>query len=415
MYASISSLLIGISILLSGNGLLGTLLGVRATREGMADWAIGVVMSAYFFGFILGTHGCPRLIRRVGHIRTFAAMAAISASSAFAYALSVSTWSWGALRLVSGFCMVGLYMVIESWLNDRSPSTHRGRVFGLYVTVTLGATACGQYLLLLGPEGGPIGFGLATALFALGIVPVTLTDLAEPQPAETPQLGFGRLYDAAPLGVIGALAAGLTNSAFWGMGAVYAQRTGMSPAETAAFLSVTVLGGAILQWPIGKLSDRWDRRLVLAIVCAVACAVSISALNPAPTLRLLVFFLFGGLVFSVYSIAAAHVNDVLPPTEVLEAARGILLLFGLGATLGPALAGLTMDRLGPVGFLTYFAAAYLALGGFAFYRLQRRTGVPPEEQGPFVPMARMSPTALEMHPAVEAPADPPPAAHAGEI
>lgn len=401
MYLSISSLLVGISLLLAGNGLLGTLLGVRAAGEGMTDAAVGLVMSAYFLGFILGTVACPRIIRRVGHIRAFAAMGAAAATATFAHALFVSPWSWGALRVVSGVCMVGLYMVIESWLNHRAPSTHRGRVFGLYVTVTLAATAGGQFLLLLGPEGGPLGFGVATALLSLGIVPVALTELAEPEPVAAPRLGFRHLYEGSPLGVVGAFTAGLGNSAFWGMGAVYAQRTGMSATQTAAFMSATILGGAILQWPIGKLSDRWDRRVVLVAVCAAACVVAGGAIGLGPVVHIPVFFLFGGLLFSVYSVAVAHVNDVLQPEEILEASRGVLLLFGLGATLGPALAGGLMDLAGPTGFLAHFAASYALLAVFALYRMRRRKSVPLEDQGPFAPMARMSPAALEMHPAVE--------------
>ncbi|MDF1553216.1 MAG: MFS transporter [Deferrisomatales bacterium] len=397
---SVSALLLGISVLLVGSGLLGTLLGVRAALESFPAVVIGPVMSAYFLGFVVGTYLCPPVIRRVGHIRAFAAMAGLAAASAFAHVLYVSPWAWGFLRAVTGVCQVGLYMVVESWLNERAPAESRGRVFAVYIASILAAGALGQALVPVDGAAGALGFGLAAVLFALGLVPVALTDLAEPVPVTAQRAGLGRLVRASPLGVVGTLVSGLANSAFWGMGAVFALRVGMSTGEIAAFMAATISGGAVLQWPIGYLSDRFERRAVLIAVCLAGAGVALglrAAVDVSHPVLLAGAFAYGGLAFSVYSLSVAHLNDHLAPGEVLEATRGLLLVYGVGATLGPSVAGLLMGAFGPGSLLLYFAAAYGALGLFALLRAQMRPPVPAEDQRPFVPLARMSPVGLELN------------------
>jgi MFS family permease len=401
---SIFSLLLGVAILLVGIGLLGTLLAVRAGVEHFSDTVTGVVMSAYFLGFAAGTYICPALIRRVGHIRAFAAMAAVASAAAIGHALLVHPITWAVLRVITGACMVGLYMVIESWLNVLAPSQRRGRIFAFYVAVTLVALALGQFLILVGDVDQFVPFGIAAALLSLALVPIALTRVAQPEPVEAPELGLRHLYQLSPLGTLGALAAGLVSGAFWGMGPLYAYRVGLSDFSVAGFMAATIFGGALLQWPVGHLSDHHDRRMVLTTVCFLGAALAVLigvAAHVSPRLLFACAFLYGGLAFTVYGLSVAHVNDYLEPAQVLEATRGLLLLYGVGATLGPSTGGVVMARIGPDGLPAGFALALGLLGVFALYRMRQSAAVPTEAQGAFVPMVRTSQAALELDPRAE--------------
>ncbi|MGH8662962.1 MAG: hypothetical protein ACREUX_01730, partial [Burkholderiales bacterium] len=218
------SLLFGIGLLLVGIGLLFPVLGLRAAVAEFPVWVTGLVMSAYFAGFVLGTYLCPALIRRVGYIRAFAAMASIASTMPLLHALFVDPWAWGALRLLTGMCIVGLYMVIESWLNSLAPNNQRGKIFAAYMATTHIAMAFGQALILVGDRFGFVPFALASVLLSLALVPVTLTRVLEPKPVAAPRLGLRNLYETSPLGVVGATVSGLVNGAFFGMGAVFADR-----------------------------------------------------------------------------------------------------------------------------------------------------------------------------------------------
>lgn len=392
-----------------GIGLLFTALGLRA---GLMDFPVtvtGLVMSAYFAGFILGTYVCPAIIRRAGHIRAFAAMASVASTMPILHALVLSPWAWGALRLITGVCIVGLYMVIESWLNALAPNSKRGTIFAAYMATTLGALAFGQFLILVGDVLGFTPFALVSILLSLALVPVALTRVPEPPPVAAPRPALRRLFAIAPVGFVGALASGLLNGAFFGMGAVFAQRVGMSEAGVATFMSATIVGGAMLQWPVGQLSDRRDRRLVLAAVCA--CAALLAALAfvaegySAPLLATVAFF-YGGLAFTVYGISVAHVNDLLEPARILEATGSLLLLHGIGAVIGPAAAGFLMQQLGPGSLLVYFALVLAMLAGYALYRYKLVARPTPGEAHGYVPMAGSSQALLQMDPRTEAPAQP---------
>ncbi|NIR32161.1 MAG: MFS transporter [Gammaproteobacteria bacterium] len=412
--ASVASLLLGIGILLIGNGLLHTIVAVRANLEGFANTATGIVMSAYFTGFVLGSFVCPRLIQRFGHVRTFSALAAMTAATAIAYVLLLSAWSWVLLRLVGGLTTVGVFVVIESWLNAQATNETRGRIFGAYMMVSFIALAAGQFLLLVGQTDTFVPFGLATALLALAVVPIALTPVPEPQPVEAPQLGFRRLYAMSPLGFVGAFGSGVANGAFWSLGPVFAQAAGLTEAGIASFMSAAILGGALLQLPIGHLSDRHDRRTVLMQVCFAAMLASLAAFALAERYDSLAgltacMFVYGGLAFCIYSLSVAHTNDHLTPAEVLGATQGLLLLYGIGAAGGPVAAGLLMDAVGRGSLFGLFAGVWGLLGAFALYRMRARAPVPLAAQEPFVIMEQTSPVALEMHPQVEPAAPEPPA------
>lgn len=406
---SISSLLFGLGVLLVGVGLLGTVLGIRAGLANFGDSLTGVVMAFYFAGYVIGTMTVPALIRRVGHIRVFAALAAVACAAAVAHGLLVDPLAWAVLRLITGACLVGVYMAIESWLSALSPNPMRGRVFGTYMTVSLLALGAGQFLLLVGDIRGLTPFAIVAILIALGLVPVALTRVREPHAVETPHLQVQSLWRTAPLGSLGAAVAGLILGAFWGLGALFGQRIGLPHTAIALLMSATILGGALLQWPIGHLSDHHDRRVILTAVSivgailAVAVALAVHISRPALYAST---FLFGGCAFTVYSLSVAHVQDRLDQDHALEATRSLLLIYGLGAVMGPAAAGMLMGRLGALSLPLYDAALLTVLGLFAMRRIRTVAPVPAEEQAQFAPMVRTTQAALEMHPATEAESDP---------
>ncbi len=405
MTPTILILILGFALLLAGSGLLGTLLGVRATLESFSNIEIGAIMASYYAGYILGTRLAPRMIRNVGHIRTFAATAAIVAVTCLSYGLVVAPLPWLVLRLVNGACIVGLYMVVESWLNAQCIGPVRGRVFAIYMMTTLAALGVGQFLLPLYDTQDLTLFVIAAILIAIGLVPVAVTRVTEPRIETHAPVHLIQLLHISPLGVVGTVCAGIVGGAFWGMAAVFGGRLNLAEADIAMLISATILGGAILQWPIGHLSDRYDRRSVLILTSlAVAIAAAVSAFIVMRDLPGLVVsaFVYGGLMFSLYSISVAHTNDHIEREQVLEATRGLLLVYGLGALSGPLLVGIAMDRLGPVGLPLVSTAVATLLALYGLYRTLRRGPPPSEEQSDFVPMVRTTPVALEMYPEAEA-------------
>jgi len=409
---SVSSILLGVAILITGSGLFGTLIGVRAGHEGFADVVIGLIMSAYFVGFFVGTYVCPTIVRRVGHVRAFTMFASIASATAIVHALAVGPWVWAALRVVNGMCMVGFFMVTESWLNSITTNERRGQVFSAYVAVTLGALALGQVFIATADPAGFTLFGVVSILFSLALVPVAFTRIEQPKPIDVPHLGVRHLYAAAPAAVVGALASGLAGSALWGMAPVFVQRIGLDTGAVAGLMSAAVIGGAVLQWPIGRVSDRRDRRYVLAAICVAAAVLALAAL--AATLwsvaaLMASMFLYGGVAFSIYPVSVAFLNDRLAREHALASSSGLLLVYGVGAAIGPALAGSAMEIFGPRALFVYFALVYVPVAVFAYYRT--RAAPEPEDatRGQFVPMIRTSATALDMMSGNETAVEEPPA------
>ncbi len=401
MTPTILILLAGLGVMLVGVGLLGTLLGVRATLESFGSLETGSIMAGYYAGYIAGTLLAPRLIRNVGHIRCFAALAALGSATSLGFGLLVNPWAWLALRVLNGACVVGLYMVVESWINEQSTGPARGRVFAAYMTSTLIALAAGQFLLLAGDSSTLAVFALAAILISLGVVPVALTRVTEPRIEVAMPVHLGQLFRISPLGAAGALSAGAVNGAFWGMAPVFGQRLPLDEAQIAQLMSATILGGALLQWPIGHLSDRLDRRIILILTSLATAAVAVLAsllVVDGETGLIPYAFVYGGLMFSLYGISVAHTNDHLEQAQVLEATRGLLLIYGLGAFSGPLLAGVWMEISGPVGLPAISAAIAAALALFGIYRMTRRAPPPIADQTEFVALVRTSPVALEMHP-----------------
>ena len=403
---SISSLLFGNTLMLLGMGLMGILLGIRAGVEGFSATATGIVMSSYFVGYAAGTFIVPSMIQRVGHIRAFAALASIASTTAILHAIFVSPEAWTLIRILNGMSIVGLAIVLESWLNVLVPNQQRGKLFATYLMVTFLSLACGQFLVLIADIKSFISFGLVSVLLSLSLVPVALTRVKEPKPTVTPSIHLPTLYRTSPFGVIGTFSSGLVISAFWGMGPLFAHRTGLEPAQVATYMFTTILGGALLQWPIGHFSDRHDRRTVLMVVslASAVLATVIAFTSKAAYETLLLFsFLYGGASFSLYGISADHMNDHVTTENMLEASKGLLLIYGIGASFGPFIAGVVMTEARPNNLYLYMAVVWVLVVLFGLYRYLRRKPVPVEEQTEFSPMIRTSPVVLEMDPRLGTP------------
>ena len=398
---AIATLLIGMAVLLAGNGLLGTLLGVRGELEGFSNAMLGFIMGAYFFGFVAGTLVIPKVIRRVGHIRMFAALASVASVATLLHGLLVFPAFWMLLRVVSGMCIVGIYIVIESWLNSQTDNESRGHVFSAYMTTTLIGLGIGQVLLLAGDIDTLFLFALASVLLSIGLVPVALTRVLEPVIQDAGRLSLVELYNISPLGVVGCVFAGLGTGALWGLGPVFAAGIGLGSAGIAGYMGLTILGGILFMWPVGKLSDRFERRRILMWTCvatALAASVALWLTRIDTSWVLIGGFLYGAVGFSIYSLSVAHTNDHIDSSQMLETTSSLQLLWGCGAVVGPIGAGMLMQWTGPMAFLPFLAVAALIPALFARYRMSVSAAVSAEDQGDFVPQVATSPVALVMHP-----------------
>lgn len=402
----LATLLSGVGLLVLGVGLLFSVLGLRAGIAEFSTITTGIVMSAYFVGFMVGTLYCPLLIRRVGHIRSFAAMASVASTMPILHALWIEPWYWAVLRFVTGLCLVGLYIVVESWLNVLAPRQQRGQVFALYLTVSGVAMALGQWLLLVGDRLGFVPFVIVSVLLSFALLPLTLTPVSEPEPVDAPRLSLARLYRTSPLGVSGALTAGLLSGSLLGLGAVFVQRLGHPDATVAAFMAATILGGAVFQWPIGHLSDRHDRRRVLLAVCTGTSLVALMTFalgRLEPAALVVAGIALGGLLFAIYGLSVAHVNDLVEPSQVLEVTGGLLLVHGFGAALGPTLAGVVMNAGGPGSLLLFFAGVSALQAVFTVHRMRFAAPVPAQAKAGYVVMGGSSQATLQLDPRAAVP------------
>ena len=399
LIAPISSLLGGVALLLLGNGLLNTLLTLRGVAEGYSTGMLGLIMSGYFVGFLLGTWLAIPLVRRVGHIRAFAFCAALAAITALLHVLIIDPWVWLGLRVLYGLALVSLYMVIESWLNAQVPNGKRGQVFALYMAVNLGALAAAQQLLNLADPSDFVLFVLAAMLISAALMPIALTRQPQPSVPETLHTNLRQLVGIAPLAIAAAGLSGLALGAFWGMAPVYASLSGFDATGVGLLMSGAILGGALLQWPIGIYSDKHDRRLVLFWVVALSVAVALlMSVLPAGRPLLAAIFVWGGLAFAIYPIAVAQLIDQLHSDEILAGSSSLLMVNGIGSVCGPLLAGLLMQHLGAQALPLYFAATLGALAAYTFYRLRHVTDLVSEPHAHFMPMLRTSHTVLELMP-----------------
>ncbi|HYM33478.1 MAG TPA: MFS transporter [Candidatus Cybelea sp.] len=399
------SVIAGIFILQAGNGLFGSFLAVRMTIESFATPVIGLVVTGYPLGFLLGCLFVPRLVRNVGHIRTFAALAAVLCCTALAFEVLITPAVWGALRLLTGFACAGLFMIGESWLNEKAPSGTRGTVFAIYMISNMTAVSASQLMLAVADPRGPALFMLCAGAFAACLIPVALTRASEPRLPSVEPIGLVGLYRLSPVAVVGCIGTGLMNTALSGIGPVYATHVGLAIAEVGAFMSALQFGGMLLQWPIGRISDRMDRRRVLLAVTTgmivVALAVAVVGPGSRPLLFLLVA-LYGGLAYTLYPIAVSHANDHADRGQVVSVSAGLLLAWAAGSVGGPPLATLAMTAFGPSALFLYLAFVAGTLAVFTAWRITRRGAQPKEQRKPFVPKAPTTPLAGELDPRVSA-------------
>jgi MFS family permease len=372
--APVAALLISVSILLTGQGLQGTLLPVRASLENFPTFAIGAMGAAYFLGFTLGCLKGGELVRRVGHVRVFLAMSALASASPLVHALVVQPAAWGLLRLVTGFCFAVLYVVIESWLNERSSNETRGIVFSTYAMITLTVFALGQMLTLLYDPAEFELFVIASVLVSIGAVPIALSTTQTPEQPHTASVDIPRLFNISPSATLGCLVAGLANGAFWSLAPVFTGSVSDGTSLAAWFMTSAVVGGAVLQWPIGLLSDRYSRRGTLIAVTIIGCGVGlVLGLYPQNISFVTVNLLgaaWGALAFPLYTISVAYANDHAESHEYVTVSSGLLLMYGVGATIGPFIASALMTVRDP-GYLFVYAA--LSHGILAIYILFRTT------------------------------------------
>ncbi|MCW6028250.1 putative MFS family arabinose efflux permease [Stenotrophomonas rhizophila] len=406
----LTALLAGVALLLTGSGLLGTLLAVRGGEAGFGAGTLGLVMSGYFAGFFIGTFFAPSLIGRIGHIRAFAFFAALAAIAVLVHPLWINPVGWGVLRIITGIALVGLYTVIESWLNAEPDPRLRSRAFSLYMVVNLSALALGQVLLMLGDAGATSMFMLTAILVCAAVLPVTATRLRPPEIPSVPRLKLARLYAMAPVATVAAGLSGLAMGAFWGLLPVYAGEIGLDGNGVALFMLTAIAGGALLQWPLGHISDGHDRRTGLVALSLAAAGIAVVASLPMIQVQTHLvfglFFFYGGLAFALYPFAVAHMLDYLPREDLLSGCSSLLLVHGVGAALGPALAGAAMQRFGAPALPLYFAVVLMLLALFTTARLLSFQRLRTHPVG-FRLMLRTTPSALELMPETDtAPPDP---------
>lgn len=379
-------LLLGVTMLMMGNGIQSSLLGIRGRIEGFSTPELSYVMAGYFAGFLLGSYATPALIRRVGHIRVFSALGSLISAVLVVYPVWPEWGAWVALRVLVGFCFSGIYITTESWLNNTASNETRGQALSAYMIVQMLGIVAAQGLLNLAPPASFILFVVASVLVSLAFLPVLLTPSPAPTFAETKPLPFRALFRLSPLGCAGMLLTGGIYSTMSGMSAVWGATIGLSVPQISLFVGVMYLGGMALQYPLGWLSDRMDRRRLIFILSALgAVALLIPSFLPVPYAGYLIAaVVLGGLTNPLYALLIAHTNDHLHRDQMAGASAGMIFLNGLGAIGGPIVTGFFMENLGPGGFFFVSALLFAVLAAYTAWRMARRRQ---DERGGFAPLA----------------------------
>ena len=382
------ALFFGIGLLMLGNGLQGTLLGVRASLEGFNVSVIGLVMSGYYVGLLAGSLIVPRIIGRVGHVRTFAALASLASTSILVHVVFVDPVVWWAMRVVTGISFAGIYIVTESWLNEEAENETRGQLLSFYMLVSLASLAGGQLLLNIASPSGFELFLLISILVSMALIPILVSVARAPGFGESESVGIRQLFTVSPLGVFGSVTVGMVQGAIFGMGAAYATRIGLPVRDVSIFMASIVLGGFVLQFPLGALSDKIGRRQVIIGTCAVGAVVALYLASFAGQgWQLFVFTsIFGGFTMPLYALCIAHTNDYLNPGQMVAASGTLMLTNSSGAVLGPTIVAFAMDYFGPPAFYLCIGVALISVAVFAIWRSTRREAVAGETQGDFVVM-----------------------------
>lgn len=386
-------LLIAAGILLGGNGLQGTLIALRGAQEGFSPATIGFMGTAYFGGFVLGCLFITRMMKAVGHVRAFSALAAIAASGSLLLVLIIDPIFWSAMRFVSGFCFAGLFTVMESWMNSGVQNHDRARVLALYRIIDIGSVTGAQFLIpVFGADGFAI-FAIMSIMITLSLVPVSLGDRSNPTAPDDVKLDLARVWRISPLACIGCVAVGLTNSAFRSLSPVYAEQIGMSVTDVVTFVSIGIIGGALMQYPLGHLSDLWDRRRILLITTGGAMFAALALVfwaGTGPFANFALVFVFGSFAMPLYSLSAAHANDRADKGEFVLVNAALMLFYSFGAIGGPLIASTFMQNFGPRWLFIFAATVYFFFILIIVYRMLARGAVPASSRGRFTALLRTS-------------------------
>lgn len=386
--ASTWALLFGLMLLMLGNGMQGTLLGIRGAIEHFTTTQMSIVMSCYFIGFLFGSRMAPEMIRRVGHVRVFAALGSMISAVLILYAAWPHWIAWSVMRVVIGFSFSGVYITAESWLNNASTNETRGQALSLYLIVQMVGIIAAQVLLNFADPSGYILFVIPSVLVSLAFTPILLSVMPVPAFDTTRRLSFKRLYDASPLGFVGMFLLGGIFSAQFGMAAVWGTQAGLNIRDLSIFVASIYVGGLVLQFPIGWLSDRMDRRaLILGLSVAGALILLLPVMFDLPFVMLVTIgALMGGISNPLYSLLLAYVNDYLDKSDMAAASAGLIFVNGLGAISGPIVTGWMMGVIGPSGFFLFMAIIFALLSGYAGWRMTQRRSTP-EHQGTYTALS----------------------------
>jgi len=394
------ALFISTLTMMVGAGLLGSLLSLRMNAEGFSEPVIGLILSGFYIGLVIGPFLCPSIVKRAGHIRAFTVFAAINTATTLLYPLLISSYFWFCGRFMSGLSMMGMYMVIESWLNDRTEPHMRGRVFSVYMAMSFIGLGVGQLFLMTGKIYSNELFLIVGVFTVLSLVPVALTRSISPTIPEVLTMKTSKLLHKAPMGLLGSLIVGAIVGAFYSLGPIYAKRIGLDVQMVGYYMSLTIFCGFLMQWPVGTLSDRLDRQHVLAIIALMVgiacCFILLSSQEPGWLIFLSTGF-YGGMVFTLYPVAVAHTNDRMEPNEIVPASSALLFSYGLGACIGPIFAASLMAIMGPNGLYTFIAIVSLIFGMIVF--IYKHVESPKKEEAvPFISVPGTSPIITTLHP-----------------
>jgi MFS family permease len=372
---TVASLLLGSAFLLMANGLHGLLLPVRGGSEGFTVAELGLLGTSWATGFIIGCLVIPAVVRRVGHVRSYGALASVAAITILLNLLIIDPIAWILLRALSGFCFAGAAMIVESWLNERAPSETRGAIFSVYQVVNFTASTAGQLFMVIEPPTDFFFFVVGAIIYCLAILPTALSTATGPKPLKTARLDIRQLYANSPVAAVACFLIGMVNGAFGTLGPVYAQQIGLPVRDIAILMAGSLLGGSLFQFPLGWLSDRMDRRRVLAgaAIGAVVIGAAIVLFHPrAPLLVVSLVVVWGAMIYPMYSLAVAHANDFAGSDEFVKIAGGLLLLLGVGTMIGPLAAASAMSWTVPEGLFMFTTAVHVLLLAYVVYRMSRR-------------------------------------------
>jgi MFS family permease len=392
------ALLLGMMLLMLGNGLQGTLLGVRGAIEGMSPQTMSWVMTGYFVGFLFGSQTAPNMIRRVGHVRVFAALGSMVSACLILFAAWTDPFFWFFLRVVVGFCFSGIYVVAESWLNDAATNETRGQTLSAYLIVQMMGIVLAQGVLNFADPSGYTLFIIISVVVSLSFAPILLSVSPAPLFQTSKAMTFRELWTVSPLGVVGQFFLGAIFAALFGMASVFGTEKGMSVGDISVFVAAIYFGGMILQYPIGWLSDRMDRRLLIMAVCFIGALFSFAAnISDSFYWLLVVAFMIGGVSNPLYSLFIAYTNDFLEHEDMASASGGLIFLSGFGAIFGPAIVGWLLGAYGADSYFWFIGTIMLIMGGYAAFRMTQRAAVPIDETSAYAPVGPTStPVAMEL-------------------